>query len=88
MSATTQLSIEAAGSGNIMRDYISSGGSQINLHLASMHNSKFTMDNTTGTLVIARGGQEVFRANIMNIASVAGATPALRFMALANSLST
>jgi hypothetical protein len=88
MSAATQLTIEAAATGNIMREYISSGGANITTHIASMHNAMYIMDRTTGQLVIQLNGEEIMRADIMNVASVAGATPALRFTALANSLTT
>lgn len=88
MSAATQVSIENAATGRVMRDYISVSGAQTSIHIASMHNTKFAMNNTDGTLSITRGNQEVFRANIMNVSALAGATAALRFTDLANSLGT
>ena len=86
--ATTQLSLDTAASGHVLRDYKLTGGTQRLVHLGSCHNTMFVMNRSTGTLVIQRDGQELFRANIMNITSLVSATPALRFTELANSMVT
>lgn len=86
--ATTQLSLDTAASGHILRDYYTSGGTKRLMHLASVHNTMFVMDRSTGKLTIQRDGQEVFRADIMGITSLVAATPALRFTELVNLLVT
>lgn len=86
--ATTQLSLDTAASGHVLRDYYTTGGSQRLMHLASCHNTMFVMNRSTGTLTIQRDGQEVFRADIMSITSLVAATPALRFTELANLMVT
>jgi hypothetical protein len=86
--AATQLSLDTAASGHILRDYYTSGGTQRLIHLASCHNTMFVMNHSTGTLVIQRDGQELFRADIMDITSLVAATPALRFIELANLMVT
>lgn len=86
--AATQLSLDTAASGHILRDYYTTGGSQTLMHLASCHNTMFVMDRSTGKLTIQRDGQEVFRADIMSITSLVAATPALRFTELVDSMVT
>lgn len=86
--ATTQLSLDTAASGHVLRDYYTTGGSQRLMHLASCHNTMFVMNRSTGTLTIQRDGQELFRADIMGISSLVSATPALRFTELANLMVT
>lgn len=86
--AATQLSLDTAASGHILRDYYTSGGTQRLMHLASCHNTMFVMNRSTGILTIQRDGQELFRADIMDISALVGATPALRFTELANLMVT
>ncbi len=86
--ATTQLSLDTAASGHVLRDYKLTGGSQTLMHLASCHNTLMIMNRSTGQLVLKRDGGELFRADIMGITSLVSATPALRFTELANSMVT
>lgn len=87
-AAATQLSLDTAASGHLLRDYRLVGGSQQLVHLASCHNTLMIMDNYTGQLSIQRDGQELFRADIMGISTLASATPSLRFTELANLMVT
>lgn len=88
-AGSTQAEFVSAASGNVLQDYyVGSSGPRTQFHVASAHNSTLVMNNTSGTLVIDRDGQELFRANIMGVSSLTGATPALRFTELANLLTT
>lgn len=86
--AATQLSLDTAASGHVLRDYYTNGGTQQLMHLASCHNTMFVMDHSTGKLTIQRDGQELFRVDIMSITALVAATPALRFKELANLMVT
>lgn len=88
MAAATQLVLDAAASGYVLRDYRLVGGDQQLIHLASCHNSLLVMSNTSGELSIQRDGQELFRADIMDVTALVAATPALRFTELANLMTT
>lgn len=86
--AATQLSLDTAASGHVLRDYYTTGGTQRLMHLGSVHNTTLVMNRATGQLVVQRDGQEVFRADIMQVSSLVSATPALRFTELVNLLVT
>lgn len=86
--ATDQVNMEPASSGNVLRDYYESGGLQRNIHLSSVHTATAIMNNASGELVLQRGEKEVMRTDIMDINSLVGATPVLRFVELVDSFAT
>lgn len=79
--SVSQLFIAPVASGHVLSEFHINPGLEL-AHAASIHNSALAMNRATGQLVIERGGEEMYRHNIMDVVLLAQPTPDLRFQEL------
>lgn len=79
--SVSQLFLSPVASGHVLREFYAPSVLEL-AHASSIHSAALMMDRATGQLVIERGGEQLFRNDIMDLFILAQPTPDLRFQEL------